>query len=125
MRGRKRKLPDNYAPPAYISSSENENEPRVQRRREVQQQHQQQQQQQQGHDDENLWIDIDNDLFMSEDDQEEGLEEQQQPHQQQQHQEAHAPHSDRPNAPDGDDDLHDYVSSDQDPEEQGTALKYY
>lgn len=67
MRGRKRKLPVNYVPPPYINSSDNEDqlEPPVQRQREVLQQ-----QERQGHQlhDENMWIDIDNDLFMSDGD---------------------------------------------------------
>ena len=67
MRGRKRKLPHNYVPPAYIGSSgdsdEVQHEPPLQRhRREVHQQ------QPVRHEDENFWIDIDVDLFMSDHD---------------------------------------------------------
>ena len=78
MRGRKRRLPQNYEPPAYIDSSDHDHdEPPLQRQREVhhhEHAHLQQGElqpearpQQQPPDDENFWIDIDNDLFMSDD----------------------------------------------------------
>lgn len=65
MRGRKRKLPENYVPPPYIGSSENDddNAPQPQRQRQEVQQQQQQQQHEDG--DDNMWIDIPDELFYS------------------------------------------------------------
>lgn len=68
MRGRKRKLPENYVPPAYIVSSDDEAQ--VQRRRQPQEQPQPQHHPQPHHD-ENRWIEMEDDVFMSESDENE------------------------------------------------------